>query len=131
MDKQQGIARADPWVSKVPWRRKWQFTAVFLPGKSHGKRSLVGYSPGIQRVRLNSVTNTLTFTEGRFEVPSGTWSSASEPHTAAAPFSQSFLSHCVPLCLEPNSFYQTSNQCLLSPRPLFEVLEGEKYSCAD
>ena len=28
-----------------PWRRKWQPTPVFLPGESHGQRSLVGYSP--------------------------------------------------------------------------------------
>ena len=33
------------WVRKIPWRRKWQPTPVFLPGKSHGQRSLVGYSP--------------------------------------------------------------------------------------
>ena len=32
----------DPWVGKIPWRRKWQPTPVFLPGKSHGQRSLVG-----------------------------------------------------------------------------------------
>jgi len=30
---------------KMPWRRKWQPTPVFLPGKSHGQRSLVGYTP--------------------------------------------------------------------------------------
>ena len=35
----------DPWVRKIPWRRKWQSTPVFLPGESHGWRSLVGYSP--------------------------------------------------------------------------------------
>ena len=35
----------DPWVRKIPWRRKWQPTPVLLPGKSHGQRSLVGYSP--------------------------------------------------------------------------------------
>ena len=29
----------------IPWRRKWQFTPVFLPGKSHGQRSLAGYNP--------------------------------------------------------------------------------------
>ena len=29
---------------KIPWRRKWQLTPVFLPGKSHGQRRLVGYS---------------------------------------------------------------------------------------
>ena len=35
----------DPWVKKIPWRREWQPTPVFLPGKSHGQRCLVGYSP--------------------------------------------------------------------------------------
>ena len=33
----------DPWIGKIPWRRKWQPTLVFLPGESHGWRSLVGY----------------------------------------------------------------------------------------
>ena len=37
--------RFDPWVGKSPWRRKWQPTPVFWPRKSHGQRSLVGYSP--------------------------------------------------------------------------------------
>ena len=35
----------NPWVGKIPWRRKWQPTPGFLPGESHGHRSLVGYSP--------------------------------------------------------------------------------------
>ena len=34
----------DPWVRKIPWRRKWQPTPVLLLGKLHGWRSLVGYS---------------------------------------------------------------------------------------
>ena len=34
----------DSWVKKIPWRRKWQPTPVFLPGKSHEQRSLAGYS---------------------------------------------------------------------------------------
>ena len=34
----------DPWVGTIPWRRKWQPTPVFLPGKSHG-RDLVSYRP--------------------------------------------------------------------------------------
>ena len=37
--------RFNPWVRKIPWRSEWQPTAVFLPGKSHGQRSLAGYSP--------------------------------------------------------------------------------------
>ena len=35
----------DPWVEKIPWRKKWQLALVFLPGESHGQRSLMGYSP--------------------------------------------------------------------------------------
>ena len=39
----------DPWVGKIPWRRKWQPTPIaletLLPGKSHGQRRLEGYSP--------------------------------------------------------------------------------------
>ena len=37
--------RFDPWVWKIPWGWAWQPTPVFLPGESHGQRSLVGYSP--------------------------------------------------------------------------------------
>ena len=37
--------RFNPWVGKIPWRRKWQSTPVFLPGESHGQRRLVGHSP--------------------------------------------------------------------------------------
>ena len=43
--------RLHPWVRKVPWRRKWQPTPVFLPGKSHAQRSLAGYSAQGCRVR--------------------------------------------------------------------------------
>ena len=35
----------DPWVGKIPWRREWQPTQVFMPGESHRQKSLVGYSP--------------------------------------------------------------------------------------
>ena len=35
----------NPWVEKILWRRKWQSTPVFLPGKTHGQSSLMGYSP--------------------------------------------------------------------------------------
>ena len=35
----------DPWVRKIPWRREWLPTPVFLPGEFHGQRSLAGYSP--------------------------------------------------------------------------------------
>ena len=35
----------NPWVGKIPWSRKWQPTPVFLPGESHGQRSLAGCGP--------------------------------------------------------------------------------------
>ena len=47
-----GYPGSIPGFGKIPWRRKWQPTPVFFPGKSHGQRNLVGYSPrGSQRVR--------------------------------------------------------------------------------
>ena len=48
----------DPWVRKIPWRRKWQPTPVLLPGKSHGQRSLVDYSSWISKswTRLSDFT---------------------------------------------------------------------------
>ena len=49
----------DPWVGKIPWRRKWQPTPVCLPGKSHGQKSLVGYTVhGVARVRQDLATKT-------------------------------------------------------------------------
>ena len=48
--------QVDPWVGKIPWRREWQPTPVFLPGEFYGQRSLVGYKDpfmGSQRVRNN------------------------------------------------------------------------------
>ena len=38
-----------PGSGKIPWRKKWQPTPVLLPGKSHGLRSLVGYSPWVHK----------------------------------------------------------------------------------
>ena len=41
----------DPSVVKIPWRRAWQPAQVFLPGESHGQRSLEGYSPWSHKVK--------------------------------------------------------------------------------
>ena len=37
--------RVNPWVGKIPWKSIWQPTPLFLPGESHGQRSMEGYSP--------------------------------------------------------------------------------------
>ena len=42
-------SRFNPWVGKIPWRRKWQPTLLFFPGEFHGQRSLGGYSPGVAK----------------------------------------------------------------------------------
>ena len=49
-----------PGLGRFPWRRKWQPTPVFLPGESHGQRSLVGYSP--QGRKESDMTERLHFT---------------------------------------------------------------------
>ena len=43
--KRRQRCRFHPWEGKIPWRRAWQPTPVFLPGEFHGQRSLAGYSP--------------------------------------------------------------------------------------
>ena len=47
----------DPWVRKIPWRRAWQPTPAFLPGESHGQRSLAGYIlEGCKKLDMTKVT---------------------------------------------------------------------------
>ena len=54
----------DPRVQKIPWRRVWQPTTVFLPGESHGQKSLVGYSPwGGKESDTTEVTSHAPLTE--------------------------------------------------------------------
>ena len=48
--------RLDLWVGKIPWRRKWQPTPIFLPGNPIGQRDLMGYSPWGHRVRYDLAT---------------------------------------------------------------------------
>ena len=64
--------RFHPWVGKIPWRWDWQPTPVFLPGKSHGHRSLAGYSPWgckafdtTERLSVHAHTHTLFTVESR------------------------------------------------------------------
>ena len=50
--------RFNPWVGKMPWRREWLPTPVFLPGEYHGQRRLAGYSP--QGRKESDITEQLT-----------------------------------------------------------------------
>ena len=53
-------------VGKIPWRRKWQPIPVFLPGESHGQRSLAGYSP--QGHKESGMTERLHFTSSSVSI---------------------------------------------------------------
>ena len=68
------VSKYPPWVGKIPWRRKWLLTLVFLSGKSHGQRSLVGYSPGghkrVGHDQLGEVLSLDMTREGRSSLPS-------------------------------------------------------------
>ena len=57
----------DPWVGKIPWRREWQPTPVFLPGKFNGQRSLAGYSPW--RHKDSDTTEWLTLSHFPIQIP--------------------------------------------------------------
>ena len=64
----------DPWVWKILWRRKWQLTPVLLPGKFHGQRSLVGYSPWCPKEsdtteQLHNFTPSHTVSASLFSIP--------------------------------------------------------------
>ena len=49
--------RFDLWIGKILWSTEWQPTPVFLPGESHGQRSLEGYSPeGHKKLDMTEVT---------------------------------------------------------------------------
>ena len=60
-----------PGAGKFPWRRKWQPTPVFLPGKSHRQKSLVGYSPW---GRKESDTTEQLSTHPCFPIATQSWS---------------------------------------------------------
>ena len=55
--------RFDPCIRKIPWRRIWQPTPLFLPGESHGQRSLAGYSP--QDLKESDMTERLSTAQHR------------------------------------------------------------------
>ena len=65
----------NPWVRKIPWRREWQPTPVFFPRKSHGQRSLAGYSPwGYKNVNTTEQLTLLLWATNTFIFPiSSNW----------------------------------------------------------
>ena len=83
----------DPWVRKMPWRRAWQYTPVFLPGESHGQWSLVGYSPwGQKESEVTEATARTALSDHHF------------PWSTQDTLPLSLYSHTSPLPRCPNSW---------------------------
>ena len=55
-----GDLGSDPWIGKVPWRKAWQPTPVFLPGEFHGQLSLVATVHRVAESDTTETTNTFT-----------------------------------------------------------------------
>ena len=66
-----GRPRFDPWVGKIPWRREWISTPVFLPGEFHGQRSLVDYSP--KNRKESDMSEQLTLSHLQWEAENHFW----------------------------------------------------------
>ena len=62
-DGKDSPAMQDPWVGKIPWRRALQLTPEFLPGESHGQRSVVGCCP--RGHGESGMTKRLSIAEGK------------------------------------------------------------------
>ena len=101
--------RFDPWIRKIPWRRKWQSTLVFLPGESHGQKSLVGYSPR-GRKGLDTTEQLNNNNQQPFHLPGGRNDAQKtqiltlmSSHYATFSFSVGSLSSLVPFTVEENA----------------------------
>ena len=55
----------NPWVRKIPWSREWEPAPVFLPGKSHGQRSVAGCIHGVAESDMNEWLSSSSNTQGR------------------------------------------------------------------
>ena len=91
----------NPGVRKIPWSRKWQPTTLFLPGKVHGQRSLVGYSSRGCRVGHDWLTEHAHTPGKALELPQQSWVVATESAWSAMPkvftiwnFTKNFVGSC-------------------------------------
>ena len=92
--------RFNSWVRKIPWRRKWQPTAVFLPGRSHRQRSLAGFEAhGVAK----------------------SWTRLS-PKTATTPVFLQLISSFVSYLVFTRGVWLPGRQCDIRPIPVLMIL---------
>ena len=101
--------RFDPWVGKIPWRREWQPTPVFLPGESHGQKSLAGYSPWGRKE--SDMAERLTLPFSALELTAGPFSCFTE--TSPTPY---------PWCPSGSDSQQIFSNCLASYPPTWIII---------
>ena len=103
--------RFDPWFGKIPWRRAWQPTPAFLPGESHGQRSLVGYSPyGQKELDLTeAIYHVHCFQEPSCSTLESSWSYVKTSLLTNSPLSISLLDPTASISTPRNSFLVHSN----------------------
>ena len=73
LGREWGRPGFNPWVGKIPCRRKWQPTPALLPGKSHGQKSLVGYSSWGRKKSDTTERLTHTYSAGEVSRPRPGW----------------------------------------------------------
>ena len=103
------------------WRRMWQSTPVFLPGESHGQRSLAGYTPrGCKELDMTEVTqHTCIFSVGvqpmnNVVIASGEQQRDSAIHMQVSILPQTHLPSRLPCNIEQSSMSYTAGPCWLS-----------------
>ena len=110
----------NPWAGKIPWKKKRQPTPGFLPGESHGQRSLVGYSPkGRAKEWLNGKESVCQFRRDRFNPWSGKIPQATEQLSLCAPllslFSRAWELQAWSLCTLEAVLPKKRSQCKEEP----------------
>ena len=101
----------DPWIGKIPWRRKWRPTPVFLPGKSHGQKNLAEVMRS-QRVGHGWVTNSSLDSSRDASCLVLAWSAL----TAIGGLCQDLVSRCHVLTQDFSLFGSISNAALEQDR---------------
>ena len=117
-------SRFDPWAETTLWRRAWQPTPVFLPGESHGQRSLAGYSPwgcrvGHDRSNLACMHALVPYLLP-WQAPSFSDSSARFPQSSSISFLESFH-----ILQKVAAAVQRAPPCPPPPRPHPKPLESK------
>ena len=109
----------NPWVRKIPWRRKWQHTPAFLPGESYGQRSLAGYSPeGHKESDMTEVTEHICTCACTYYSPPGSsvhWDSPGKNTRVGCHFLlQIFFHYGLSQDTEDSSLWYAVGPCCLS-----------------